>query len=211
MIAKLTGIIDSVASNYVIVDVNGVGYLVYASGRTLAKIGSDYGTPVSLLIETIVREDSLTLYGFADVHEKEWFNLLCTVQGVGSKAALMILSAIAAENLALVIASGDQAAIKQADGIGPKLATRIVTELKEKAGKLAMGESAFKVSCAGKTQGSVAKMPVSSSNDAISALINLGYGRSEAFSAINNVVARLGENAQVGDLIREGLKELSAA
>lgn len=209
MIAKLTGIIDSVASNNVIVDVSGVGYLVYASGRTLSKIGSEHGTNVSLLIETIVREDSFTLYGFADAHEKEWFNLLCTVQGVGAKAALLILSAIPAESLAMVIASEDKAAIRQADGVGPKLATRIVTELKDKAGKIAMGDSAFKATGV-KDAGKVAKMPVSNSNDAISALINLGYGRSEAFSAVTNVIARIGEDAEVDKLITEGLKELSA-
>ena len=211
MIAKLTGIIDSVAGNHVIVDVNGVGYLVYSSGRTLSKIGSEHGINVSLLIETVVREDSFTLYGFADAHEKEWFNLLCTVQGVGAKAALLILSAIPAEKLAMVIASEDKAAIRQADGIGPKLATRIITELKDKAGKIAMGENAFKASgIKSQSSGGVSKMPVSNSNDAISALINLGYGRSEAFSVITNVVARVGEDAEVNELITEGLKELSA-
>jgi len=208
MIAKLTGIIDSVGSSHVVVDVNGVGYLVFASGRTLSRIGSEHGTPVSLLIETIVREDSFNLYGFADNHEKEWFNLLCTVQGVGAKVALLILSVIDAERLAVVIASEDKAAIQQADGIGPKLATRIITELKDKAGKIAMGENAFKSGIKGKA-GAV-KIPVSNSNDAISALINLGYGRAEAFGAVTNVVARLGEDTTVDKLITEGLRELSA-
>jgi len=206
MIAKLTGIIDSVGSNHVVIDVGGVGYLVHASSRTLSKIGSEYGTPVSLLTEMHVREDNISLFGFADAHEKLWFNLLCTVQGVGAKVALVILSAISAERLPMVIASEDKAAIQQADGIGPKLATRVITELKEKAGKMAMGETIVK----GATKAVPTKLPQTPSNDAISALINLGYGRSEAFGAVSNIVSKLGEDAKLGDIIREALKELSA-
>lgn len=209
MIAKLTGIIDSVGSNYVIIDVNGVGYMVYASARTLSKIGSEKGTNVGLSIETYVREDQITLFGFADSDEKEWFNLLFSVQGVGAKMALNLLSAIPAEQLPLVIASEDKAAIRQADGVGPKLAARIITELKDKAGKMALGVAATQN--AKKTKaGEAPAMSVTVSNDAISALINLGYGRAEAFSAVSDVVGKMGEETPVGEIIRESLKELSA-
>ena len=214
MIAKLTGIIDSVALNYVIVDVQGVGYLVHASGRTLSRIGSARGTAVSLLIETIVREDQFTLYGFADAAEKEWFQILCTVQGVGARVAQTILGAVSPEQLPLVIASQDKAALRRAEGVGDKLATRIVTELKDKAGKMALGAAATqKVDAARKTTGksaAVVDVPKTASNDAVSALINLGYGRAEAFGAVSNVIRDRGDAIALGDLIRESLKELSA-
>lgn len=213
MIAKLTGLIDSVGINHVIIDVNGVGYLVYASSRTLARIGSAKGTAVSLLIETHVREDQITLYGFADAAEKEWFLILCTVQGVGAKVAQSILAAVPAEQLPLVIASQDKTALRQADGVGEKLAVRIVTELKDKAGKMALGQAATQQvqaargQAAGKTLPPAAKTP---GNDAVSALINLGYGRAEAFGAVANVTRLLGEDLPLGDIIRESLRELSA-
>ncbi|MFN7113500.1 MAG: Holliday junction branch migration protein RuvA [Alphaproteobacteria bacterium] len=217
MIAKLTGIIDSVGLNYVIVDVNGVGYLVYASSRTLSRIGSARGTPVSLLIETIVREDQITLYGFADAAEKDWFQILCTVQGVGAKVAQVILGTVQVEQLPLVIAAQDKAALRRADGVGDKLALRIVTELKEKAGKMALGaaaqQKAGKAQAATGTKTSSATaidVPQTVSNDAVSALINLGYGRAEAFGAVANVIRDKGDAIALGDLIRESLKELSA-
>lgn len=213
MIAKLTGVIDSVALSSAIIDVNGVGYLVHASSRTLSRIGSQKGTSVSLLIETIIREDQFTLYGFADAAEKEWFQILCTVQGVGAKVAQSILTAVSPEQLPLVIASQDKAVLKQADGVGEKLAVRIVTELKEKAGKMALGAAASQkadVSKVAKGRGPLVDIPKSVSNDAVSALINLGYGRSEAFGAVSNIVRERGEDVALGDLIRESLKELSA-
>lgn len=215
MIAKLTGVIDSVGSNYVIIDVNGVGYLVYASGRTLARIGSQAGTAVSLLIDTHVREDHITLYGFCDVEEKDWFQVLCTVQGVGAKAGLSILSCVTPEQLPMVIASQDKAAIQRAEGVGPKLATRIVTELKEKAGKMALGSAAQQqaASAQGKKKTGAetnVALPQNASNDAVSALINLGYARAEAFGAVSTAARKLGEEADVQSLIRESLKELSA-
>ena len=135
MIGKLSGTIDSFKGNHVILDVNGVGYLVFASNRTLARIGSK-GDPASLLIDTHVREDHIHLYGFADSAEQEWFRLLTSVQGVGAKVGLAILAVCPPEKLALIIASGDKAAITQADGVGPKLGVRILTELKDKAGKM---------------------------------------------------------------------------
>ncbi len=216
MIAKLTGVIDSVGLNYVIIDVNGVGYLVYASSRTLSRIGSARGTPVSLLIETIVREDQITLYGFADAAEKDWFQILCTVQGVGAKVAQGILGSVQVEQLPLVIASQDKAALRRADGVGDKLALRIVTELKEKAGKMALGTAAqqkagkAQAATGAKASAAVVEVPQTVSNDAVSALINLGYGRAEAFGAVANVIRDKGEAIALGDLIRESLKELSA-
>lgn len=209
MIAKLTGVIDSTGLHHVIIDVNGVGYIVYASAKTLSKIGSSKGTPVSLLIETIVREDSFTLYGFADAAEKEWFQILCTVQGVGAKVAQAILGAVSADQLPMVIASQDKAALKQTEGVGEKLALRIVTELKEKAGKMALGSTAQQKVTTARKGGAVIDMPKSASNDAVSALINLGYGRAEAFGAVAHVTQGH-ENMPLGDIIRESLKELSA-
>lgn len=213
MIAKLTGMIDHTGTNFVVLDVNGVGYLVYASGRTLSRIGSAKGTAASLLIETYVREDQITLYGFADAAEKEWFNILCTVQGVGAKVALGILGAVAVEQLPVVIASQDKAVLRQADGVGEKLALRIVTELKEKAGKMALGQAATQKVQAARGQGGnkAAETTLKSvSNDAVSALINLGYGRAEAFGAVTNVLHTMGDDLPLGDVIRESLRELSA-
>ncbi len=213
MIAKLTGLIDSTALGHAIIDVNGVGYLVHASSRTLSRIGSQKGTPVSLLIETIVREDAFILYGFADTAEKEWFQILCTVQGVGPKAALAILAAVSPEQLPLVIASQDKTALRQADGVGEKLAVRIVTELKEKAGKMALGAAATQTAAAAKPakgKGPLVDVPKNVSNDAVSALINLGYGRAEAFGVVANILRDRGDDMPLGDLIRDSLKELSA-
>jgi Holliday junction DNA helicase RuvA len=215
MIAKLSGLIDSVGTNHVIIDVNGVGYLVYASSRTLSRIGSAKGTPVSLLIETHVREDQITLYGFADAAEKEWYLILCTVQGVGAKVAQAILGAIPAEQLPVVIASQDKAALRQADGVGEKLAVRIVTELKEKAGKMALGQAAVQKVQAARGQAArgaavIEGLPHNASNDAVSALINLGYGRAESFGVVANVLRLMGDDLPLGDIIRESLKELSA-
>jgi len=212
MIAKLTGIIDSVGTNYVIIDVNGVGYIVYASSRTLAKIGSISGSGVSLLIETHVREDQITLFGFADAVEKEWFAILGKVQGVGAKVALVILSTISAEQLPVVIASEDKAAIRQAAGVGPKLATRIITELKDKASKMVLGQAATQnaqVARGGKSANKT-EMQITPSNDAVSALMNLGYGRAEAFGVVSNIIRDKGEDIALSDIIRESLKELSA-
>lgn len=215
MIAKLSGLIDSVGTNHVIIDVNGVGYLVYASSRTLARIGSAKGAAVSLLIETHVREDQITLYGFADAAEKEWYLILCTVQGVGAKVAQAILGAIPAEQLPVVIASQDKAALRQAEGVGEKLAVRIVTELKEKAGKLALGQVATQKAQAARGQAAraasvIENLPLSAGNDAVSALINLGYGRAEAFGAVSTVMRLMGDELPISDIIRESLKELSA-
>ena len=220
MFAKLTGTIDHIEAGRLILDVNGVGYLVAVSNRTLDKIGSK-GDQVGLWIETIVREDQISLFGFADVVEKDWFNLLCTVQGVGAKAALAILAVVSPEDLPVVISAQDKAAITRADGIGPKLATRIVTELKEKAGKMVLGHAASQAaqgSGGGSVSGGGGRVQVSSAlaanSDAVSALVNLGYGRAEAFSTVTAVSQSMSEGedvkVDVQTLIRESLKELSA-
>ena len=215
MIAKLTGLLDSIGTNYVVIDVNGVGYIVYASSCTLSQIGSVKGMPVSLLIETHVREDQITLYGFADAMEKEWFLILCTVQGVGAKVAQAILGVIPAEQLPVVIASQDKSVLRQSEGVGERLAVRIITELKDKAGKMILGQAATqKVQATqgqeGKGSSVLESMSGNVSNDAVSALINLGYGRSEAFGVVAEVLRQKGDDLLLGDIIRESLKELSA-
>lgn len=219
MISKLTGILDTTENNTAVIDVNGVGYLVQASGRTLAALGRP-GEAVSMQIETHVREDAISLYGFSDADERQWFRLLCTVQGVGAKAALAILSAVTPDQLPVAIASQDKAMLTRADGVGPKLATRIVTELKDKAGEMALGAAAQGKGAASAAEGTSAqadavatqavKAKNDNSSDAVSALINLGYGRAEAFGAVASVARNVGHDAEVDVLIRESLKELSA-
>ena len=211
MIAKLTGVIGHIGLSDMIIDVNGVGYLVSVSRRTLGCVGQ-VGDNVSLLIDTIIREDQFSLFGFADASEQTWFRLLCSVQGVGAKAGLSILAVVSPDELPVVIAAQDKDTIRRADGVGPKLATRIVTELKDKAGDLALGASALQnntkpTTAKGKA---AAQTPISASQDAVSALVNLGYGRAEAFGVVSIMAKQLGEDVVVGDLIRESLKELSA-
>ena len=212
MIGKLTGIIDSFGENSLILDCGGVGYVVYASGRTLSSIGQK-GAPASLLIETHVREDHINLYGFADRAEQEWFRLLTSVQGVGAKVGLAILSACAPDRLGFMIAAQDSAALRQADGVGPKLATRIVTELKDKAGKMDLQivpPKAASKKPGGKAEPAAPEPRID--QDAVSALVNLGYARSDAFAAVVQARLKANDNEQ-GDLqalIRLALKELSA-
>lgn len=204
MIGKLSGIIDSFAQDHLILDVQGVGYLVYASSRTLSRIGQK-GDPSSLLIDTHVREDALTLYGFADQTEQQWFRLLNSVQGVGAKAAFSILAVCPADRLGLIISAQDKAALTQADGVGPKLALRILTELKDKAVKLDLSTKIVDraVDNSVKSEGDSGI-----ESDAISALVNLGYARADAYTAVQKVREKANDNLQV--LIREALKELSA-
>ncbi len=207
MIGKLSGIIDSFGDNYILLDVQGVGYLVHCSSRTLQNSGQ-VGDPCSLLIDTHVREDALNLYGFKDAMEQQWFRLLTSVQGVGSKVGLAILSAVPPERLGFAIASGDKAAVQQADGVGPKLAVRIVTELKDKAGKIDLQMPAKMPAAKGGKEPSLAP---NAENDAVSALVNLGYAKSDAFQAVLSAKQKANDNeaANVGDLIRLALKELS--
>jgi Holliday junction DNA helicase RuvA len=200
MIGKLTGTIDSVGDEWAMVDVGGVGYVAFCSRRTLAKLPGA-GEPVSLLIETHVREDHIHLYGFADAAERTWFRLLCTVQGVGARMALAILSVLAPGELAQAIAAQDKAAIARANGVGQKLATRVITELKEKAGKIVFAPAA-----AGAARIGLGAVP----EDAVSALVNLGYRRAEAFGAVAHAARALGTDAPLDAVIKAGLKELSA-
>jgi Holliday junction DNA helicase RuvA len=208
MIGKLSGIIDSFADNHLLLDVQGVGYLVYCSSRTLQNIGQT-GDVCSLLIDTHVREDALNLYGFRDAAEQQWFRLLTSVQGVGAKVGLAILSAVPVERIGFAIASGDKAAIQQAEGVGPKLAIRIVTELKDKAGKIDLQMPAGKMPAAKNAQ--EPSLAPNVENDAVSALVNLGYTKSDAFQAVLSAKQKANDNeaANVGDLIRLALKELS--
>ncbi|MCE7886142.1 MAG: Holliday junction branch migration protein RuvA [Alphaproteobacteria bacterium PRO2] len=206
MIGKLSGIIDSFADNHAILDVNGVGYVVFASRCTLGRIGQP-GDPATLLIDTHVREDHIHLYGFADANEQKWFRLLTSVQGVGAKVALSILTACPAERLGVIIASQDKAAITSADGVGPKLGVRILTELKDKAEQVEIAASTK-----GVKYRDIANEPKSIDHDAVSALINLGYSRSDAYSAVMQARTKANdndkENLQI--IIRMALKELSA-
>ncbi len=207
MIGKLTGTIDVVQSNTVLLDVNGVGYIVFASGRTLSKIGSK-GDVCSLLIETHVREDHIHLYGFADAIEQEWFGILTKVQGVGAKVGLAILSVASPNDMALAIAAQDKAIFAKADGVGPKLATRIVTELKDKIANMDL--SGAGATATPSLTNSAAQDDEGTIGEALSALVNLGYGRSEAMVAINHAKQNLPEDADLGALIKQGLKELTA-
>lgn len=203
MIARLTGRAEILGEDRAVVDVGGVGYLVFCSGRTLARLPGD-GATVQLHIETHVREDHIHLYGFADASEHDWFRLLTTVQGVGAKVALAILTVLTPEELLRAVASADRTAVARANGVGPKLAGRIVSELKDKVGDFALGPAAMAAA-----NGRVAPALSAADADAVSALVNLGYGRSEAFAAVARAGNRLGAGAALPDLIRAGLEELS--
>lgn len=206
MISKLSGILDSVHDNYLILDVQGVGYQVYASSSTLAQC-TGTGEPLSLLIDTHVREDYIHLFGFKSAAEQQWFRLLISVQGVGAKAAMNIMTACPPEQLGFAIAAGDKPAIQRADGVGPKLAARILTELKDKAGKIDL---------AAKPKGVAISAPANEigesgiEQDAVSALINLGYQRTDAYSAVMNVKTKANDNdLSLSEMIRLSLQELS--
>ncbi len=202
MIAKLRGIVDFFGDNFVILDVNGVGYRVFCSAKTQSKMPQT-GQSFTLMIETQVREDHIHLYGFADQKEKNWFLMLTTVQGVGAKVALAILSVLTCNELSIAIASGDSKSITRALGVGPKLAVRIVTELKGKVGSsLDLSESG--------TSGVVSSMSGNDAvNDAVSALVNLGYARMDAAMAVGKSFKKRGASAKVDDLIRDALKEFA--
>ena len=205
MIAKLTGQIDKTGDGFAVIDVNGIGYLVYCSNRTLDILVGITGE-VSIIIETHVREDHIHLYGFADEDEQACFKLLITVQGVGAKVCLAILSALPPDNLVQAISARDQIAITHAPGVGPKLATRIVTELKDKITNIELN-SAIKPLPGGGVKIDNANQIL---NDSVSALVNLGYGRSDAFRVVHQVAATLTGDPSVEVLIKEGLAELSA-
>lgn len=202
MIGQLKGIIDRVENDYLIIDVNGVGYVVYASAKTLAQIGA-VGAAAKLLIETHVREDQITLFGFVSAEEKRWFKLLQNVQGVGAKVALAILSTFAPSDINNVILSQDKTAFKTVAGIGPKLAARLLTELKDKVGFAEVGailpNEGLKVV-------ENANAESSEKNDAVSALVNLGIARMDAFLVVNKVA---NENMKLEEIISAALKEVA--
>jgi Holliday junction DNA helicase RuvA len=206
MIAKLKGLVDSVGDDWAVIDVGGVGYLVSCSARTLAKL--EAGVAVNLLVDTWVREDAIQLYGFMEAGEREWFRLLTTVQGVGAKVALAILGVASPEQLLQTIAAQDKAPLTRASGVGPKLAARILAELKDKAGRIALGGFApggIAASLAAAAPSPAASGPL---EDAVSALVNLGYKRLEAFEAAGAAARELGEGTDASTLIRAALKRL---
>lgn len=197
MIAKLTGLLDDTGPDWAIIDVNGVGYLVHCSARTLSHLGIR-GDRVIVHTEMQVSETDQRLIGFASGAERNWFRLLTAVQGVGSKVALAILSALTTEELQRACAGGDSAMVARANGVGPKLASRIVNELKDKAGGMPTAPGAQGVA--------VAALPGSASADAVSALQNLGFKPAVAASAVGKAVDELGEEAGLNDLVRVALK-----
>ncbi len=204
MIGKLRGVIDSYGEDFIVLDVQGVGYLVHCSARTLQALPSP-GEAVTLSIETHVREDLIRLFGFQTDTEREWFRLLQSVQGVGAKVALSVLGAFKPTDLAEAIALADKAAIKRAPGVGPKVAERIVIELKDKAPSYASLDPAV-VQLSGAVADKRAPQPVL---DAVSALVNLGYGQPQASAAVAAARRSAGESAETAQLIRLGLKELA--
>jgi len=202
MIGKLKGVIDSYGADFIVLDVGGVGYLVHCSGRTLQALPAA-GEAATLAIETHVREDQIRLFGFLSDTEREWFRLLQTVQGVGAKVALAVLGAFKPADLASAIAMGDKTTIRRAPGVGPKVAERIVIELKDKAPAYAALDPA-----AIRLAGGDDKRAPQPLLDAVSALINLGYGQPQAAAAIAAAAHSAGEGAETKQLIRLGLKEL---
>lgn len=195
MIARLTGLLDSTGEDWAVVDVGGVGYLVHCSARTLSQLPGR-GERVSLAVETHVREDHIHLYGFLEQVERDWFRLLTTVQGVGTKVALGLLSVLGPGELSGAIVAQDRSAITRAQGVGPRLAGRILAELRDRVGGISP---------------SVPPPGVPSVvDDAVSALVNLGYGRADAHGAVLAAVQALGEETSVEELIKSGLRELAA-
>jgi holliday junction DNA helicase RuvA len=196
MIARLTGILAETHMDHVVLDVGGVGYLVLASTRTIAAIGP-VGGQVMLLTELQVREDSMTLFGFGSAGERDWFRLLTGVQGVGGKVGLNILSALDAEELSRAVAAQDKAMVARANGVGPKLAERIVRELKDKVGHVAFGAVGAGTPATGHGA------------DAVSALTGLGFKPGEASAAVAAAEAELGDGATLDALVRLALKKAS--
>jgi holliday junction DNA helicase RuvA len=197
MIAMLAGLVDQLGDETLVLDCNGVGYLVYASSRTLGR-APKIGQPIKLLVETQIREDRIQLFGFVDAAERSWFRLLTTVQGVGGKVALAILSVLDPDAMATAILAQDKAAFVRADGVGQKLGQRIVMELRDKVGDMALPASAGVGVLA--ATGAVA--------DAVSALVNFGYPKSAAYGAVMDASKRLGGGAKIDALVRAGLQEL---
>lgn len=196
MIAKLRGLLDSFSADHAVIDVGGVGYLVAASTRTLSSLGA-IGGEVVLHTEMQVSEDSIRLIGFVTAEERDWFRLLTSVQGVGARVALGILSALSGDELHRAIASGDKAMVARAQGVGPKLAQRIVNELKDKAGGVVLGGAA------------PVALPTGVGADALSALLNLGFKPAEASAAVAKAEAEVGPEATLDAMVRLALKKAS--
>ena len=218
MIGKLRGKVDECTEDSVIIDVNGVGYVVFCSGRTLQMLQK--GASAELVIETHVREDHIHLFGFANVVEREWFRLLTSVQGVGAKIALAILSALDPDALARTIGAQDKTGLSRVKGIGPKVAERLVVELKSKVAKMGVMpmpvHSGVVVEATAKGKAAKGKKSDGGQSrimeDAVSALVNLGYNRTEAFTAVATALQQQADNdspPQLDALIRFGLKELA--
>lgn len=204
MIGKLKGLIDSYGEDHVIIDVQGVGYVVLCSARTLQRLPKP-GEAAALSIETHVREDAIRLFGFLSDVERDWFRLMQVVQGVGAKVALAILSTLDPGALATAIATNDKAAIARAPGVGPKLAQRLCAELKDKApafGHIDPGVAQF----AGALEDRKLPQPIA---DAVSALANLGYPQAQAVAAVAAAAKAAGDGAGTAQLIKLGLKELA--
>jgi holliday junction DNA helicase RuvA len=204
MIGKLKGVVDSYGEDFIVLDVGGVGYQVHCTGRTLQMLPAP-GQAATLSIETHVREDQIKLFGFMSDGEREWFRLLQTVQGVGAKVALSVLGTLKIHELAGAVALRDKAMVARAPGVGPKVAERIVSELKDKAPAFASVDPAV-VHLAGALDEKRAPRPVM---DAVSALVNLGYAQPQAAAAIAAAARHSGEAADAATLIRQGLKELA--
>lgn len=204
MIGKLKGTIDSYGEDHVILDVHGVGYQVYCPSRVMQTLPRA-GEAAVLFIETMVREDMIRLFGFAQEAEREWFRLLMTVQGVGAKVALAVLGILRASEIANAIALGDKATISRAPGVGKRVAERILAELKDKAPGYASVD-ADTISVSHTVTEKVAARPVA---EAVSALTNLGYGQPQASAAVARALKSAGEDATTEVLIRLGLKELA--
>ncbi|MFE1597824.1 Holliday junction branch migration protein RuvA [Methylobacterium sp. ID0610] len=204
MIGKLKGVVDSYGEDFVILDVHGVGYVVHCSARTLQRL-PPVGEATDLAIDTHVREDMIRLYGFRSDPEREWFRLLQTVQGVGTRVALGVLSVLEPGDLAGAIATGDKGAIARAPGVGPRLAARLVAELKDKAPAFAPVDPAL-IRLTGAVEERTAPQPVA---DAVSALVNLGYPQVQAAAAVAAALQNAGEGAEAKTLIRLGLRELA--
>lgn len=206
MIGKLKGVVDSMGEDYVILDVHGVGYMVHCAARTLSSLPA-VGEAASLSIETVVREDMIRLYGFRHEAEREWFRILQTVQGVGAKVALAILTVLDPAGISAAIARADKAALARAPGVGPRLAARIASELKDKTPAFIMGLPGEDAPVADASAPADAPQAVA---DAISALVNLGYGEPQATRAVGKALEQAGEEADAARLIRLGLRELSS-
>jgi len=202
VIARLKGILDEVLEDRVVVDVGGVGYVTFCSARTLHMLPR-IGEAVRLEIETHVREDHIHLYGFHDPAERDWFRLLTTVQGVGARVAMAILSVLSPDDLAQAIAAQDKAAVSRANGVGPKVAGRIVSELKDKAANATLVQTVGAPAVSGAAQSP------DMMEDAVSALVNLGYSRTEAFGAVARAGGKLEGAPDIGALVKGGLAELS--